>query len=677
MIDLGVHIERVARHLFGEPNRALSTRHQLRFGTNGSVAVEIAGSKRGTWFDHENKIGGGTREMLLAQGQAADEAGVAEWFRRELGIDVNPDKRRIVATYDYTDEKGAVLFQVVRFADHKFLQRRPDGTGGWIWKRGGRLVLYRLPELLAGKRAGNGHPPRIFLTEGEKDCDRLRKDWGVTATTNPGGAGNWDPSFDPYFAGFEVILLEDNDEAGRKRTAKLAPQLTRAGAIVKVIRFPHLDEGGDISDWLDAGGSQSDLETLIEGIPPFELPGPGIGNPSDPIPGQPEVRSAGRDYGPIPPRRWLLGTNFCIGFLSGLTGAGAAGKTAIRLLQCIALALGRGDLTGEHVFKRTKVLIVCLEDDEDEVRRRVRAACIYHNITESDLDGWLYYWTPRDLRLLEVDQHGHAEPGELGDALRQIIKQLDIGLVSVDPFVKSHGAEENDNSLIDRAATLFLQVAHDCGCACDYVHHHRKGIAIAGDPDSARGAGALVNASRLVKTATKMSEKDADQFKVGERDRKLLVRLDDAKLNIAPPAEEAIWFKLVGVDIGNPSEDYPKGDNVQTVERWYPPPPAAGLTKTKVAEIFDELRAGPGDGEFYSPDQRAKERWAGIVIIEETGKSEAEARRLLRDWIKNGVLIEGEYTSPRLRKKRGRVTLVETKAVEILGPLYRPPGVDA
>jgi DNA primase len=222
--------------------------------------------------------------MLLAQGQAADQAGIAEWFRRELGIDVNPDKRRIVATYDYTDEKSAVLFQVVRFADHKFLQRRPDGTGGWTWKLDGvRRVLYRLPEVLAAKASRNGHPWRVYLCEGEKDCDRLRKDWGVTATTNPGGAGNWEPEFDASFAGSETILLEDNDEAGRKRSAKLAPRLTRAGAIVKVVRFPHLDEGGDISDWLDDGGLQSDLETLIEEIPPFELPGAGTGDHSGPV----------------------------------------------------------------------------------------------------------------------------------------------------------------------------------------------------------------------------------------------------------------------------------------------------------------------------------------------------------------------------------------------------------
>jgi RecA-family ATPase len=48
----------------------------------------------------------------------------------------------------------------------------------------------------------------------------------------------------------------------------------------------------------------------------------------------------------------------------------------LRLLQLIAVALGRGELVGEHVFKRTKVLLVCLEDDEDELRRRIRAACL-------------------------------------------------------------------------------------------------------------------------------------------------------------------------------------------------------------------------------------------------------------------------------------------------------------
>ncbi len=35
------------------------------------------------------------------------------------------------AIYDYVDETGQLLFQVVRLEGHKFFQRRPDGKGGW------------------------------------------------------------------------------------------------------------------------------------------------------------------------------------------------------------------------------------------------------------------------------------------------------------------------------------------------------------------------------------------------------------------------------------------------------------------------------------------------------------------------------------------------------------------
>jgi hypothetical protein len=394
-------------------------------------------------------------------------------------------------------------------------------------------------------------------------------------------------------------------------------------------------------------------------------------------PGQPAVRSAGRDYGPIAPRQWLLGTNFCRGFLSGLTGAGGTGKTAIRTLQLIALALGRGDLVGEEVFQRTRVLLVCLEDDETELRRRIRAACIHYGLDESAPKGWLYYWTPHDLQLLHiVNRFEEPEPGQLGDALRNIIKHLRVGLVSIDPLVKSHGADENDNMLMDKVASILLQIAYDCGCACDYVHHHRKGVTLAGEADAARGASALANASRLVKTATKMTKKEAEAFRLEQPDRKRLVRVDDAKLNVTPPAEETVWFKLVGVDIGNGDEDYPAGDNVQTVERWHPPDAFEDLPKTKIAEIFAELRLRPSDGESYLFSSNANGAWAGRPIMKIGNMEKEAARRILRAWVKSGTLIVDTYRSPRRRKEVERVTLNETKAREILGPLYQPHGFE-
>jgi hypothetical protein len=68
----------------------------------------------------------------------------------------------------------------------------------------------------------------------------------------------------------------------------------------------------------------------------------------------------------IPPREWMLGTVFCKGFTSSLVGAGAIGKTAVRIVQAIAVSSDRR-LTGEHVHKRAKVLFVCFEDGELEL----------------------------------------------------------------------------------------------------------------------------------------------------------------------------------------------------------------------------------------------------------------------------------------------------------------------
>src|SRR5688572_14015037 len=40
---------------------------------------------------------------------------------------------QIVATYNYTDERGQTLYQSVRYQPKTFKQRQPDGNGGWIW----------------------------------------------------------------------------------------------------------------------------------------------------------------------------------------------------------------------------------------------------------------------------------------------------------------------------------------------------------------------------------------------------------------------------------------------------------------------------------------------------------------------------------------------------------------
>lgn len=168
---------------------------------------------------------------------------------------------RIIAQYDYFDESGNLLFQVVRYQPKDFRQRRPKPGGGWNWSvKGVQAVPYRLPDLMAD-------PSRIvFVVEGEKDADNLAR-IGVLATCNAGGAGKWTAEHSAWLRGRRVVVLPDNDDAGRKHAQQVAQSLYGVGASVRIVELPGLPEKGDVSDWIAAGGTRDDLERLVAATP--------------------------------------------------------------------------------------------------------------------------------------------------------------------------------------------------------------------------------------------------------------------------------------------------------------------------------------------------------------------------------------------------------------------------
>jgi putative DNA primase/helicase len=161
--------------------------------------------------------------------------------------------RRIVAEYDYRDEDGELLYQVVRLENKQFFQRRPDPYGGWINKKGERQILYRLREVLEA--------PIVFVVEGEKDVETLRE-YGFVATMNAGGAkAPWLPQFTEALRGREVILIPDNDPPGRARVLSISQALVRNAAVVTVLV---LERAKDVSEWFAQGHSELELITLVE-----------------------------------------------------------------------------------------------------------------------------------------------------------------------------------------------------------------------------------------------------------------------------------------------------------------------------------------------------------------------------------------------------------------------------
>jgi hypothetical protein len=172
---------------------------------------------------------------------------------------------REVCTYDYTDAAGKLLYQVVRFEPKAFRFRRPDGRGGWIWSLDGiRLVPYRLHEL--------AEIDRVFVVEGEKDCDALGA-LGLVATCNHGGAGKWRDEHTRALveaAVPEVVVLRDADPAGATHQQLVATSCVRAGLRVKCLELPGLPPKGDVSDYIAArraaGRTDDDIRALLEGL---------------------------------------------------------------------------------------------------------------------------------------------------------------------------------------------------------------------------------------------------------------------------------------------------------------------------------------------------------------------------------------------------------------------------
>lgn len=142
--------------------------------------------------------------------------------------------------YDYTDERGIVLFQKVRY------------KGKWQYKMGDvRRVIYRLEEVLGSDT--------VYILEGEKDCETARS-VGLVATCNFEGAGKWRKEYSEALYGKNIVVIADKDEPGREHAARIAQSLFGETKSLKVFEFP---DSKDFSDWIEDGGDRRLLEEYI------------------------------------------------------------------------------------------------------------------------------------------------------------------------------------------------------------------------------------------------------------------------------------------------------------------------------------------------------------------------------------------------------------------------------
>src|SRR5260370_3022585 len=159
-----------------------------------------------------------------------------------------------------------------------------------------------------------------------------------------------------------------------------------------------------------------------------------------------------------------------------------------------------------------------------------------------------------------------------------------------------------------------------------------------------------------------MTEEDAKPFGIPVEQCRLYVRLDSGKANIAPPSEKTTWFKLVGAQLGNENDEYPAGDNVQTVERWYPPETWGGVSTAQLNAALTDIDAGLDNGQRYTQGNKttARSAWA-IVQRHAPDRTEAQCREIIKTWVKNGVLVSEDYDDPIERKPMKGLSVCNAK----------------
>jgi hypothetical protein len=376
---------------------------------------------------------------------------------------------------------------------------------------------------------------------------------------------------------------------------------------------------------------------------------------------------APRAVSAIPPRPWAYGHYLLFGSAAVLGAVDGGGKGAQAVAVALSMITERA-LLGEHVWRTGPVAIITYEDDPTEWERRIAAACLHHMIDyETVIRSFHFIHRHGDpVCLAEASVTGGVRFPD-GDEIIERLKAIGAVLLIIDPFNLAHALEDgNNNVLIAKVAAETSRIAAASGAAVLVLHHLRKGAV--GDPDDLMGAVALRANFRSCRILTRMTAKEAEDLGIPERHAWRYKRISGTKENYAPPPEEAAWYRLESVNLGNASEFYPQGDSVGAMALWTPPSAFEGVLLTHIAVIFERLRQPPGEGLRWAADPRTAE-WIGKPIAAVTGKDDKAIARIIKTWIDTSTLIEGIYHHPASRKTRKFLTLNEAKAAEILKPL--------
>jgi 5S rRNA maturation endonuclease (ribonuclease M5) len=394
---------------------------------------------------------------------------------RAIGLDwpdlfddaeTTPAQSNTETKYRYVDAGGELLFEVIRRPGKRFHQSPANGRTGPGAMQGVPLVLYRLPAVIeaATKRE------KVYICEGEKDADRLTRE-GVTASTNPMGAGKWSKVADhaaETLAGVDVIVVQDRDDPGRAHAADVAQRLEGVAASVRIVEPL---EGKDVSDHLAAGRTLDELAP----VDPTTETTDDAGKADPPLPLADRIRArllSTEQLRELPPPEPLIDGWLNVNSLAMMFGPSGAGKSFVAI--DMAMTVGSRRFWHSNDVTNGLVLYVVAEGTPGASLRST--AWETHHRTTSNVT-----WHPGAVNI--------SDPA-WATALAEVVAELKPVLVVIDTLARSIvGADENSSKDIGITVEHLEMIRNAAGCCVLIVHHAGKDVSKGG-----RGSTALKGA---------------------------------------------------------------------------------------------------------------------------------------------------------------------------------------
>jgi RecA-family ATPase len=380
----------------------------------------------------------------------------------DLFYDDKPVKAKEIV-YDYVNEKGRLMYQVVRKPGKNFPQRRPDGADGWIYNlKGVAKTIYRLPEVV---RADT-----VYIVEGEKDVETLER-IGLTATCNSGGAnkGNWKEKFGSYLRGKSVIILPDSDRPGRRHANAIAAKLAGVAKSLKLIELPDLKDGEDVSDWLPRN-SKEELLIIVKDAPEFT---------SDKTVGAKTIRAC--DIEPVP-TEWIIDGMLPVNVCVLCQGEEKSAKSWILFMASICIA-NKVPLFGNKVIRDGPVVIYSPESNANSRSRRLFGLC------------WYLEMEPKEAlkNVILVTERLDLSEEEYLIRMRKTIEKEKPSLFIIDPLITAHiGLNENSSSEMQPLFNSIRDLTQsNPGMSVIVSHHNNKDYGNKSQWHGSRGTSAL------------------------------------------------------------------------------------------------------------------------------------------------------------------------------------------